>query len=416
MSTAIIDRTKLYGVLNQLNGQRIERQVRVLKVGIGVPIGRDVHTWIDAQGQWSVETGVYAQDKRQSQVKRLRTREEAEAYYDQQRKIAAERKAPRKIPYFTFLRMNGHGEFVHDFEAIEQHGPTPTEIDVVFLTERSFDAAFQMWSSSKLMCEGDGRNACRRIDIATNPEEKRLAAEANQRGEKFFPIVEGCFARGCRYARGEKPQCKPHRRLYFQLVHSPRIGGACQFDTTGYRSIAQISSSLEQIRSVTGRGNPDLGIVAGIPMKLVLRPYRVQHQGQNSIQYGVSLEFRAASVVELARQLGQHRKAFREFAQLPTDSSESDSLATHTTVPTPTAVHPEEENCMAVSNGNGSSDPGEALEGDPERMEAAALSAEFYGEFANGNGPDQAANEQSIWDMPNPSVAMPRRRSENRLS
>lgn len=419
MSTAIIDRTKLYGVLNQLDGQRIERQVRVLKVGIGVPIGRDVHTWIDAPGQWCVETGVYAQDKRQSQVRRLRAREEAQAYYDQQRKIAPERKAPHKIPYFTFLRMNGQGQFVHDFDVIEQHGPTPTEIDVVFLTEQTFDAAFQMWSSSKLLCEGDGRNARRRIDIAAGQEEKRLAAEANQSGERFFPIIEGCFARGCRYARGEKPQCKPHGRLYFQLVHSPRIGGACQFDTTGYRSIAQLASSLEQVRSVTGRGSPDLGTVAGIPMKLVLRPYRVQHQGQSSIQYGVSLEFRAASVSELARLLGQHTKEFREFAQLPAASTECDSPAAAATASTPTTVHSEEDDWMAASDGSGSTDPGEVVIGDPEETEAAeaaALSAEFYSDFANGDAPDQAANERAMWDIPNSTAAMPRRRSESRPS
>ena len=60
MSTTItIDRSKLYGVLHEPSGRRIVRQVRVLKVGIGVPTGPDVHVWIDQNQQWCVEVGTY---------------------------------------------------------------------------------------------------------------------------------------------------------------------------------------------------------------------------------------------------------------------------------------------------------------------------------------------------------------------
>ncbi|MGH9437127.1 MAG: hypothetical protein ACRD22_04335, partial [Terriglobia bacterium] len=72
-----VDRTKLYGILHQLDGKPIERQVRVLKVGIGVPVGPDVHVWIDGQGQWSVETGVYPNGKRQLQIQRFGARDQA---------------------------------------------------------------------------------------------------------------------------------------------------------------------------------------------------------------------------------------------------------------------------------------------------------------------------------------------------
>lgn len=409
MSTETVDRTKLYGVLHQLNGESIERHFRVLKVGIGVPIGPDVHVWIDAQRQWCIEVGVYANGKRQSQIKRFANRSEAQTFYDQQRKTQPERKAPRKIPFFTFLRMDGRGQFVHDFDAIEQHGPSPAEIDVVFLTEQNFDASFQMWSASKLLCEGDGRNARRRIEMGTAGEEKRLADGARSRGESFFPILDGCFARGCSFPRGDKPACKPHGRLYFQLVHSPRIGGACQFDTTGYRSIAQLSSSLEQIRSITGRGRAELGTVAGIPLKLVLRPYRAQHQGQSSIQYGVSLEFRAASVVEMARLLDRHTREFRQV-QLPaapaTAPDDSGSEASH---PNSTfEAEPDGTATETPETEDGSDDLVEGQTEDAEAEEAAALSAEFYGEFPG---------QQSMWEPPPPeAAAMPRRKSETRTN
>ena len=56
-ATIAIDRSKLYGVLHEPSGRPIVRQVRVLKVGIGVPTGPDVHVWIDQNHQWCVEVG-----------------------------------------------------------------------------------------------------------------------------------------------------------------------------------------------------------------------------------------------------------------------------------------------------------------------------------------------------------------------
>jgi hypothetical protein len=167
-----------------------------------------------------------------------------------------------------------------------------------------------------------------------------------------------------------------------------------KFDTTGYRSIAQLSSCLQQIRSITGRGDADLGTAAGIPLKLVLRPYRAQHQGQSSIQNGVSLEFRATDVVELAQMLNHHTQEFRQAVHLL-------PAAAGAVVSTP---DPE--------NGEDAPDPDQAATEEPARCEtpdnqsavnghnlvdgefgeaneAGAMSAEFYGDF-----PEQ----QSMWE------------------
>ena len=138
-ATITIDRSKLYGVLHEPSGRRIVRQVRVLKVGIGVPTGPDVHVWIDQNHQWCVEVGTYMN----SQVKRLAQRADAEAFYAQQRKTVPERNAPRKLPYFTFLRTDSQGKFVHDFDTIELHKPVPTEIDIIFLNKQTFNTSFQ---------------------------------------------------------------------------------------------------------------------------------------------------------------------------------------------------------------------------------------------------------------------------------
>lgn len=284
-----IDKTKLYGILHELDGTPINRQVRILKIGIGVPTGPDIHVWIDGKNKWCVETGSYENKKRKGSVERFDSRELATAHYIQARKTAPNRLYPRKIPYFTFLRMAVDGNFVHDFDAIEENGPTPTEVSIVFLTDDPFDSRFAWYTAAELKCEGNGLNARRRLALAQGQHEEKLAIDAEAKGEKFFPIVGGCYAKGCMYARGDKPSCKPHGRLHFQLQNSPRVGGTCTFDTTGFRSISQLFSCIEQIKMITGRGDAARGRVAGIPLTMVLRPYKTSHNGQPSTQYGCEL-------------------------------------------------------------------------------------------------------------------------------
>jgi hypothetical protein len=368
-TTIVIDRSKLYGVLHDPSGRPIVRQVRVLKVGIGVPTGPDVHVWIDQNHQWCVEVGAYGNGKRQSQVKRLAQRADAEAFYAQQRKTAPERNAPRKLPYFTFLRTDSQGKFVHDFDTIELHGPVPTEIDIVFLNEQAFDASFQAWSTSKLLCEGNGIDARRNVEWPQSPDERALAEQARKQNQRFFPILGGCYTAGCPFAIADKRQCKPHGRLTFQLMNAPTLGGSCQFDTTGFRSIAQLAGSLDQIRLMTGRGNPEAGSVAGIPLKFVLRPYKVQVGEKSSIQYGVSLEFRAKSLEEMARLLHAYTAEFRQLVALPRAANPLDAEST--------SALPEEDSSLPEE---APADPG-TDETPEEAAEAAAMTGQFYGLF-----------------------------------
>jgi hypothetical protein len=392
-----LDKSKMYGLLDDPNtGQRLQRQVRVLKVGIGVPSGPDIHTWISPlDNQWVIEVGDYSGGKRQGKITKYGGKLEARTAYIQARKTAPERKYPRKVPYFTFLRMGADGNYVHDFDAIEQHGPTPTEIDIVFLDNDPLDSAFQMFTAAELKCEGNGLDARRRLSMAATPEEQELAAQAGARGEKFFPIINGCYARGCPYPREGK--CKPHGRLLFQLLDRPRIGGACSFDTTSYRSIPQLSSGLEQIRTVTGRGNPDAGHVAGIPTKLVLRPYKVTHDGKTSTQYGVSLEVRASTAVELINTVMKHSEEYRDALQLTTSLPEDEA---------PDAV---------VDVDAQSGDVSMAFEESEEGIEAAALEAEFFSseppEENNWEDPVAMETGQQAPGEQQPKRTMPRRKS-----
>jgi hypothetical protein len=372
----------MYGLLHEPDGRPVDRHVRILKVGIGLPVGPDVHVTMTAKADkpWRIDVGAYDGKKRTgTRSFEFATKADAMREYPKIRKEAPERVYPNKFPYFTFLRLGIDGKYVHDFDAIEQNGPFPNEIEVVFITENPLQYAYQAWTAAELKCEGDGKNARRRVNWAQGEQQKKEAAIYEARGENFFPILNECFTGGCPFPKGDKPACKPHGRLFFQLTNSPRIGGSCTYDTTGFRSISQLFSCIQQIKAMTGGGDPARGHIAGIPLKLVLRPYKVSHNGQPSVQYGVSLEFRAANAIELARLLNYHSTEFRQAAQI---------------IGTPALI---ESGAYSVED-VGEVEPIEKSV--PQEMfpdeatEAAALNAEFYGDFDEEGRIDDDQSDQ----------------------
>jgi hypothetical protein len=325
-----------------VNKRPMVRQVRMLKVGIGFPKGPNIHAFIAPSGEWVVEEG----DSKPPKRTKFKTMAEAKAFYADRRRSVPERKYPSKFPYFTFLRTGMDGGFVHDFEAIERHGSMPTEIEIVFLTDTPLEQAMEWWTAAEKKCEGNGIDARRRVDLAATEEEKKLADAARKAGEQYFPIIDGCHMRGCKYSHGEKPFCKPHSRLMFQLAYNPTLGGTAVFDTTGWRSGGNMFSCLHQIRSITGRGDADIGTVAGIPLQMVLRPYRTSHNGQPSTQYGISIQLRASDAQSLVRNVIAKADEFRMLTGAPMLLEAADEL-------------------------------GEVI---PETIEAKVMEAEFYPE------------------------------------
>lgn len=303
------DRTKLYGVTHSMEGAPLRRQTRSLKIGIGLIKGKDINLWINADGVWVIEIGSYKEGRRVKGGARTTytSRREAEAAYATLYKQAPERKYPGKLPFFTFLHPNEDGTgFLHDFAAIEAHGPMPTEIDIFFTINTPFVASYEWWSKSKLNCWGDGRNALRKVDLAHTAEEKELAK--NPVDNNYFPIIGGCAEGGCPYCiqqEEDKPKlCRPHGRLACQLSNSPSLGSTCTFDTTGFRSTQQLGSSLTEILEATGQGDPTKGVLVGIPLKLVLRPYAAYPNGKLTTLYAVNVEFKPKNQKE-AEQITQ---------------------------------------------------------------------------------------------------------------
>jgi hypothetical protein len=288
----------LYGVTHDATGEPRIIEPKTVKVGIGLAKGKAVHAYIDLEGKWVVFSG-YGQNIIRE---RFDTKAKAQMRYRELKKDAPDRKYPEKLPYFTFLHVAANGDFEPDWDAIEAHGPIPTEIDVIFIHEEPFAASYQFWTATERKCEGDGKVALRSLSLAITDAEKALAAAAERQGEKQFP-VSLCWLAGCQYSKpsGDRPaQCRPMGRLLFQLLISPRLGGTAVFNTAGYRSISQIFSSIEILKSTTR------GFVTGIPLKMVLSPYRIAHAGKLVTQYAVRLEFRAKSALELKQSLADH--------------------------------------------------------------------------------------------------------------
>lgn len=312
---------RMYGVTHSLKGEPIVRESRAIKIGIGLPKGKALHVWIDANEKWCVQVG--------KETTRMTKMEEARKFFLAAKANAPDRKYPERLSYFTFTKVTSQGVFEPDFEIIAQHGSIPTEIDIVFLRDDPFDCSYQWWTAAEKKCEGDGKNAERILALANGFAEGVLVTEAKKKGSKTFPIIDGCWMYGCPYAKpdeNKKPRCKPHGRLLFQLAANVRLGGTAYFDTTGFRSINQIFSSLEIFRYMTGRGDPEQGHVAGIPFTMVLRPYKVSHDGIASTQYAASLEYRAEDALSLKQNLIDQGAAYQMAGRLlhaaPADISE----------------------------------------------------------------------------------------------
>lgn len=321
----------LIGITHQTDGTPIIRVPKMVKLGIGVPRGPALYVWIqrseDGQRlEWLYKLGTKDGEKSKIEYKisadrvpvlkadGTSNRAAAEQKYWLYIKKAAVANYPQKLPYFTFTRpemVNGIEQFVPDFEAIERFGPTPTSVDVVFMEDDPYDGEYAFWSTSELKCHGDGVHAMRKLDMAATDDEKRLAAEAKAVGQQYFPIMNGCATMGCPYykstvvnGREVGAACKASFNLKFQLIHDIRVGSTSYFHTTGYRSISQLFSGLTQIQGLTQ------GRLRGVPVRLNLRPYKTKHNGQAATQYGVYMEFRAANVEALKKNLLEAASSF----------------------------------------------------------------------------------------------------------
>lgn len=305
----------IYGLTHKLDGEPIVRLPRSTKVSIGIPAGKLMHCMITAKGNPAIFIG----DKMHA----FTTMDQAKAFWHEQWPNAPELKYPKRLDYFTFRRMSREGELEPDFEAIAAHGYRPTRIDIRFIDNAPWDCNLKWWGLGKLKCWGDGVNALRMVEFPTEKDHAALAKQAKDTHEKYFPIVGGCREIGCplghessKNGKTHSAECKNYGRLGFLLEHHASLGSQSEYFTTGYRSVSQLSSSLGVIQLlVSGMGLS----IRGIPLRLVLEPYKVTHDGKAQEQHAVRIELPAESLVGLKRKLMQSSADFHnlEIMALP---------------------------------------------------------------------------------------------------
>lgn len=304
----------MIGLTHSAEGLPVIREAKVLKVGIGHARGKACDVFVNSDGKWVVRSATEGPDKKLKfeVVGTFALRSEAEAAFRIAWRKAPMCGYPRKTAYFNFTRPvmaeDGGEMYVPDFEAIEAHSfvdpnkpGMPTEIDIFFLDNDPFQGEYQNWSAAELKCHGDGVNALRSISMAQTPEEQALARTAKANGQKYFPVTNGCWTCNCPYTkeiagangRTQPAPCKPSGTLRFQMVRNPRIGGTAFFHSGSFKTIPQIFSALERIKGLTN------GRLACIPLKMVVRSHKTNHNGQAAVQQNVSIEFRAEDMEHL---------------------------------------------------------------------------------------------------------------------
>lgn len=317
-----LQRGKLFGITHDPEtGVAQVRVPRAIKISIGKPQGKALHVYLAKDQQtdetrWYLEIGSGKEIKHQN----FATKEECRKAYFAASKTAPKRPSPEKLDYFTFAKDSSlaDGTMEPDFDAIEKHGIKPRAIDIVFTDDTPFTAYYEMYTAAALRCRGDGINAERSVEWPQSADEKKLADQAKADGRKSFPIINGCWTRGCQFNKPkisstgrEVRQCAPHGRLALQLVSDIRLGMRAQYDTTGIRSVSQLFSSLVELATFTGDGNPEDGYVRGIPLKMRLQPFKTNHNGQPGKAYSVSLELRAESLAAMKKKLEEFDDHFR---------------------------------------------------------------------------------------------------------
>lgn len=313
---------KVYGVTHDDLGELTARVPRAIKTAIGMPKDSGLHVFIALNKEKTAN--VFCLEIGRAQAVEQRTYALTDAAL-LKRDYAAlmkddsvvKRRAPQKLAYFTFFKEAGDGTYIHDIDVIAKHGPRPREIDVIITEDGALRAAYEFWDAKGLKCHGDGRDAMRSINFVTSKDDEEAAKQAKESGRIWFPIVDGCFTRGCPYSQTVKnkkgydtKQCGLHGSLAFQLVNDIRLGAKAEFSTTGGKSVRQLMASLVELATFTGGGDPERGTVRGIPLVLSVGQFKTNHNGQPGTAFAVRLEFRAESVGAIQRKIQEAAATF----------------------------------------------------------------------------------------------------------
>jgi hypothetical protein len=300
----------MIGLTHNEDGTPRIRLPRQLKVGIGIPRGKALRVFIhptEKVNPWYVVEGYYEGSDRSLKERshRYPDRESAEVGYIALRDrepAVPECGYPRKLKFFTFSKPTvtdkGAEIYEPDFDAIESHGPTPTRIPILFIDANPLRFNYQLWAATELRCKGDGVNASRSVLIGS--EKDPGWKEAKAAGERYFPIVEGCHERGCRFAASK--ECKPGLSMNFQTANHLLYGVAATFHTTGFESCSRTFSSFTTIKAAVERATGH--DISGLGVFMAMRPYVTHPEGKKAAtQYAIHVELPLKAQRSIVAQL-----------------------------------------------------------------------------------------------------------------
>lgn len=213
-------------------------------------------------------------------------------------------RVPEKLEYFriTLRVRDANGQFAVDEEVHKAIGEKPTELYVTLLYDDpslNCPARLNCYVGSKRWCHGNGEQALR-LDAKGIYREQACPCPLLTAPEQ----AEQNRGKG----QNELLRCKPNGSLGVQLPYKQSSVGIYRFRTTSVESIQSILTVQGAILMRTG------GVLAGVPLRLILYPATDNTPGGASRSWKVTLDLPQGgwdAVDEAAREIVKARATSR---------------------------------------------------------------------------------------------------------
>ena len=270
---------------------------------------------------------------------------------------------PQKTDYILFKRYNpSTGDWVVDEELQRKFGK-PKSVDIVLIhdtPEEAFRTAYEMWSSQQLLCRGDGLRA------------QRFFKDMRDRGNgkiAYTPVSEPyevpCDAeKRCPFLESER--CRPRGVLYFLLVDHLLLGAVCKINTTSFKSVRNIHSTLAEIYSARGT-------LRWLPLKLSVEAVTAYPRARNrkkTVNFVWTVTFEG--LAEQGAKVREFLKGLTDSAQFALEARRA--VEAHEALERPGELQAE----FYPKNGNLEPEPGEERDAESGKPPEKAETLPFF--------------------------------------
>ena len=296
--------------------------------------------------------------------------------------VGGDRRHPQKLDHFYFTTKSKSGEWVEDKKLTDElqkvycpelvdssnnkYRPPIREFDILFLSddiEEIFRTEYAWWSKSECKCRGNGNGTTASRAASIVPPEILAKYDKGTRYVPWLPCGKGC-------PDLERGDCGASGVMHFTLFDRPTFGSVAVYYTTSIRTIRQIYSSLDQIKTFTR------GFLKGIRFTLKLKPGKTRYMDDKGkpatgSAFFVHIEFRYKDYEQMIQQLlGQSTRTVKAQAY---QQHEIKLLSQDLTpIPTPTIIPLNEQDEARIITGEfappGDREPEPEPEPEPEDL------------------------------------------------